>query len=95
MSADILPHFLRWLREELVRALLLGAWAHVTARSGAAQVRAFARFARLVDATPCWPCAVEYMHPRAMQERAEAGLACWQTLLIHTGEDIDMWEEQA
>lgn len=74
--------FVRWWSEELVRALLWGAWAHVLSRAGDAQDRAFRRFTRLVDAAPLWPCYVEYSHPRDMLARAEGGLPCCQSLLI-------------
>jgi len=87
--------FLRWWCEELVRALLRGAWRFVGARDGAAQDAAFARFEGLVDAAPCWPCYVEYWHPRAMAERATRGLRCQPCLLILTGEAAEYgWEEE-
>lgn len=80
---------LRWLCEQLVREILWGAWRFVVARSGAAQDRAFLRFQALVDAAPCWPCRIDYMHPAAMHERAMAGMACWPCLCITTGADDD------
>ena len=88
-SPEAIAHVLRWLCEALVRQLLRGAWRFVTSREGLAQDRAFERFCNLVDAAPCWPCYVEYMHPRAMQARAMAGKRCWQTLLILSGAAAD------
>jgi hypothetical protein len=80
--ADVLLVVFRWLHEESVRILLWSAWRFVMERTGAAQDRAFERFTRLVDAVPCMPCRIEYMHPRAMEARAAAGLRCQPCLVI-------------
>lgn len=70
-----IPHVLRWLCEQLVRALLWGAWLQMLKREGEALDRAFLRFCRLVDATPCWPCRVEYGHPGRRTSFGFAGLS--------------------
>lgn len=85
MSVANALHFLAWLREQLVRELLWGAWRHVLAREGAAQDRAFARFEALVNAAPCDPCRVEYMHPARWDERVALGLPVSQLLWIGVG----------
>lgn len=93
---DVALAFLRWLREELLRELLWGAWQHVLNRTGAAQDAAFVRFDALVAATDCSPFFVEYCHPRAMAERARRGLACQPCLLILGAEaaaEPSCWEE--
>lgn len=63
----------RWLCEQLVRALLWGAWLQILKREGEALDRAFLRFCRLVEATPIWPCRVDYQHPGLNQKRFERG----------------------
>lgn len=56
--------YLRWLREELVNALVRPVFARVIAahRWGGlpAQVRFGQRFEQLVDALDCWPCRIDW-----------------------------------
>lgn len=94
MNAVGFQFFLRWWCEQLVRALLGGAWRHVVDRAGDAQDRAFARFTALVAAAPCWPCYVEFMHTRVMPDRAMRGGKCWQSLLILTDAEVDFFEAE-
>jgi len=53
-------HFLRWLCEELVHALLRPVWLGYHAAPTARRSVLFRRFCALVDAAPCWPCRIEY-----------------------------------
>lgn len=93
-----IPHVLRWLCEQLVRALLWSAWLQMLKREGEALDRAFLRFCRLVDATPCWPCRIEFQHPGLNQkrfERGDSGPYC-APLCITTGQAaIDAEESEA
>jgi hypothetical protein len=95
MSATAWIHFLAWLREELLRALLWGAWEHVLNRRGAAQDAAFVRFDALVAATDCSPFLIEYCHPVVMAKRASRGQVCWPCLVISRAreEGPSDWEE--
>lgn len=63
MNLHALSFLNRWWCEELVHALLRGAWRHVLNRKATAQDAAFHRFCSLVNAAPCWPCRIDYSHP--------------------------------
>lgn len=94
-----LEFFMRWWCEELVRALLWGAWELLLKREGEAQDRAFLRFCRLVDAAPCWPCRIDYQHPqenRRRFERGEGGTGYRAPLIITAGaaaDAMDLWDD--
>lgn len=98
LNAEGFAFFLRWWCEELVRALLWGAWQHVLKRDGEAQDRAFARFDRLVLATPCWPCRVSWQHPKENERRFERGdcgpyRASLEILAGAAADEADLWED--
>lgn len=98
MTFSSLQFFVRWWCEELVRALLWGAWTLMLKREGEALDRAFLRFCHLVDAAPCWPCRIDYQHPLENQRRFERGeRGPWgPSLCITSGqaaEDAAMWDD--
>lgn len=91
----IVSHVLLWLCETLVRALLRGVWRFVVGLEGAAQDRAFARFSALVNSADCFPCRIEWHHPRDMDARALRGEALGPCLVILAGTAASegIWEE--
>jgi hypothetical protein len=60
MGSSAALHFLRWLCEELVNALLRSVWIRVNRAHGARRALFLRRFEALVDAADCWPCRIQY-----------------------------------